>query len=68
MSEAGVTLFYFGEHGDNVFFFGGKGTFESGFFGNGKVFYCCGIHKGLAVGNNTIVGVMLMGFNTGLPL
>ena len=61
-------LFDFGEHGDDVFFFGGKGTLESGLFGDGEVFYCCGIHKGLAVGNNTIVDVLLLGFNLGLPL
>ena len=40
MSEEGVTPFFdFGEHGNDVFFFGGKGTLESGFFGDGKVLY-----------------------------
>ena len=63
-----LLLFDFGEHDNDVFFFGGKGTLESEFFGDGKVFYCCGILKGLAVGNNTIVNVLLLGFNPGLPL
>ena len=61
-------FFDFVEHGDDVFFFGGKGTLKFGFLGNGKVFYCCGIHKGLEVGNTTIVDVLLLGFNPGFPL